>query len=92
MERDPLEPRLKSIAMDSQCWSIKAIGLNQVFKGVGKNPKTTCKGVVGVKNLVWPGWTTIGYEGKFSSIYLGYGHKSQHCYYPREPETVLQEC
>lgn len=78
--------------MDSEKWAIKAVDLEDKYKTVGKNPKVVCKGVVGVKSLVWPGWTTLGYEGKFSSIYIGYGHKFQQYYYPREPEQIMQEC
>ena len=40
------------------------------------------KGVVGVKSLLWPGWLTIAYNGKSSSIYVGYGHKFKQNYYP----------
>ena len=92
VEKDPVEARLKSIALDSQNWAIKSVNLEEKYKTVGKNPKVVCKGVVGVKSLLWPGWTTLGYEGKFSSIYIGYGHKFQQYYYPREPEQVMQEC
>lgn len=47
--------------MDSDKWAIKAVGIEDKYKSVGKNPKVVYKGVVGVKSLVWPGWTTIGY-------------------------------
>ena len=88
---DPSEPKLKNIVLDSEKWSIKGVGLEEVYKTIGKNSKTVSKGVVGVKNLVWPGWLTTAFNGKTSSIYIGYGHKHKQHYYPFDPETVLQE-
>lgn len=89
-ELDPSEPRLKSIAMDNNNWSVKSHGLEDTYKTLGRVPKVVSKGVVGVKNLLWPGWLTIAYGGKHTSIYVGYGHKFKQNYYPCEPETVLQ--
>ena len=88
---DPSEPRLKSIAMDNDNWSIRSFGLEDTFKTIGKVPKIVSRGVVGIKCLLWPGWVTIAYGGKTSSIYLGYGYKFRQNYYPCEPETILQE-
>lgn len=84
-KKDPSEPRLKNVTLDSEVWGLKGINVDSCFKSMGRQPKTVSKGVVGVKNLVWPGWLTIGYEGKFSSVYVGYGHKSKNQYYPSEP-------
>jgi hypothetical protein len=67
------------------------VGLEEVYKTVGKNSKTVSRGVVGIKNLVWPGWLTVAYGGKTSSLYVGYGYKYKQNYYPFDPETVLQE-
>ena len=90
-EADPSEARLKSIAMDGNCWSVKGFHLEDSYKVPGKVPKIVNKGIVGVKNLVWPGWLTTAYSGKQCSVYVGYGHKFKHNYYPCEPEAVLQE-
>ena len=90
-QKDPTEPRLKSIVMDSENWALKGVGVEDTCRSLGKQGKIISKGVVGIKNLLWPGWLTIGYEGKYSSIYMGYGHKAKECYYPSEPETVLCE-
>lgn len=59
------------------------------YKTVGKNPKNISVGAVGIKSLIWPGWTTAGWEGKYSSLYVGYGHKSKYNYFPKEPESVM---
>jgi hypothetical protein len=91
MEGDPLEPRLKAVAMDAQNWMVRVVGLEQLYRGVGKNGKILSSGVVGLKSLVWPGWTTAGWEGRSSSIYVGYGHKQKFEYFPREPEVVMGE-
>lgn len=77
--------------MDSEKWALKGVEVEDTYKLLGKQGKVQSRGVVGVKNLLWPGWLTIGYEGKYSSIYMGYGHKAKECYYPNEPETVLNE-
>lgn len=58
---------------------------------LGKVPKIITKGSVGLKSLVWPGWTSISFGGKYSSIYIGYGHKSHQVYYPFDPERILNE-
>jgi hypothetical protein len=90
-ELDPSEPKLKNIVLDSEHWSIKGVGLEEVYRGVGKGAKNESRGVVGVRNLVWPGWLTVAYGVKTSSLYVGYGHKYRQNYYPFDPEAVLQE-
>lgn len=35
--------------------------MDDKYKTVGRNPKIVSKGVVGIKNLIWPGWTTLAY-------------------------------
>lgn len=77
--------------LDSEKWSLKGVGIEEVYLTIGKNPKSVSKGVVGVKNLVWPGWLTVAFGSKMSSIYIGYGHKYKQNYYPFDPEPVLQE-
>ena len=89
---DPQEPRLKSIVLDSEKWSIRGVGIEELYRTAGRNPSTVSRGVVGLKSLVWPGWTTVAADGKISSLYVGYGHKYKQKYYPFEPETVLAEC
>lgn len=61
MEKDPLEPRLKAITLNGENWVVKAVGIEDTYKTIGKNPKILSKGVIGVKNLIWPGWTTVGW-------------------------------
>ena len=77
--------------LDSEKWSVRGVGLENVSKGVGRNSKGVSRGVVGVKNLVWPGWLTAAWGTKTSSIYVGYGHKYKQNYYPFDPEPVLCE-
>lgn len=89
--KDPTEPRLKNIVLDSQNWSVKSYNLGEQYLEIKKNPKSESKGIVGLKNLLWPGWLTVSYNGKYQSIYVGYGTKAKQNYYPCEPETVLEE-
>ncbi len=88
---DPSEPKLKSIALDSEKWALKTYNVEEVFKSLGKNAKVVSKGTVCVKSLVWPGWAIVAGNGKTSSLYVGYGHKYKQNYYPFDPEPVLQE-
>ena len=88
---DPSEPKLKNIVLDSEKWSIKGVGLEDMYLGIGKNSKSVCRGMVGIKNLVWPGWITAAYGVKTCNLYIGYGHKCKQHYYPFDPEPVLTE-
>lgn len=85
MAKDPSEPRLKNIVMDSQNWALKTHNISETYLSIGKNAKSESKGVVGIKNLLWPGWLTVSYNGKYQSIYVGYGNKSKQYYYPCSP-------
>ena len=66
--------------------------MEQSYKTIGRNPKVICQGVVGLRNVIWPGWVTAGWQGKYSSIYIGYGYKHKFAYFPGEPESILSEC
>lgn len=90
-QADPSEPRLKSIALDSEKWAIKGQGVDEIYKLVGKGGKTVSRGAVAVKSLVWPGWLTVAAGGRSCNLYVGYGHKYKQNYYPYDPETVLSE-
>lgn len=58
---------------------------------MGKDPKPVNNGIVYIKNLFWPGWTTVHQLGKTSSLYIGYGFKAKQIYNPCEPEKILEE-
>lgn len=90
-QKDPTEPRLKVIALDSENWALKGVSVEDTYKSLGKNAKIISRGAVGIRNLLWPGWLSVGYEGKYSSIYVGYGHKAKNQYYPSEPEALMEE-
>lgn len=90
MEIDPLEPRLKVVAMDGQNWLVRGVGLQNTYKTLSKNPRVVSSGVVGLKSLIWPGWSSVSWQNKYSSIYIGYGYKNKFIYYPREPELVMK--
>ena len=79
--KDPAEPRLKNIVLDNQNWALKSVDISETYLQLGKVPKSECKGTVGLKNLLWPGWLTVSYGGKYQSIYVGYGSKAKQNYY-----------
>jgi hypothetical protein len=91
MERDPSEPRLKLLALDTSRWALQSVGLGERLMAPGRNPKPTSAGVIGLRSLVWRGWTTVAWEGKFSSLYVGYAQKAKFEYFPAEPERILGE-
>jgi len=43
---------------------IKSVGMEQSYKTIGRNPKVICQGVVGLRNVLWPGWVTAGWQVK----------------------------
>ena len=47
--------------MDGENWVVKSVGMGQSYKTVGRNPKTINQGVVGLRNVIWPGWVTAGW-------------------------------
>lgn len=88
--KDPTEPRLKPISQDKgpNAWKIGAVGVNE-WRAVGKDTKPVNTGTVYLRSLTWPGWTTVHYLNRTSSLYVGYGFKAGQFYYPCEPEKIL---
>jgi radial spoke head protein 4A len=66
----------------SDTWKIGIVGEHNEGRTVGKDTKPINIGVVFLKNLLWPGWTTVHQLGKTTSIYVGYGFKAGQFYYP----------
>jgi hypothetical protein len=51
--------------------------------------KSVCNGVVVVRSLQWPGAYNFYYQGRYSTIYVGNGHKYEEVhYFPVHPPTV----
>ncbi len=53
---------------------------------------TTSYAVNVVKSLRWPGALTVAQNGKFASIYVGYGLKrGDVCFNPTEPPEIQKD-
>lgn len=67
----------------------ETVGVSLIGKQEGQ---TAVYGVVLLKNLVWPGASTVGYRGGWVNIYVGYGQKlSQQNLLIREVKEVQAE-
>lgn len=76
--------RLKGISEDkpyealgyTSNWTVQLCGQSISINLIGKQEgQSVIYGVVLLKNLVWPGASTVGYRGGWTNIYVGYGHK-----------------
>ena len=62
-------------------WTVSIAGETVPVNQIGKLEGTTLiYGVACLRNLVWPGATTICYRGGWSNIYVGYGHRLSQTY------------
>jgi hypothetical protein len=86
-EKEPTPERLKAITEDKPYefngytapnnWSAQLCGETIPVNLIGKEDgQTAVYGVALLRNLSWPGSATVGYQGGWSSIYVGYGHRS----------------
>ena len=85
--KDPPVERLKGIAEDKPYdyngytaaanWTVQQCGWTIPVGQIGKQEgQSAVYGVALLKNLTWPGSATVGYRGGWTSIYVGYGHKT----------------
>ena len=70
-------------------WKIGIAGEDNVFRGIGKSTKPVNYGIVYLRNMNWPGWTTIHHLNRTSNLYVGYGFKANQTFSPCEPAPVL---
>lgn len=96
--KDPLEERLKPVAKDKagtlgSAWTIRKYGDCSEYKAMSRNPAQQVNyGFLCLRSLVWQGWHTVYHNKQWINLYVGNGFKSTTgWYFPREPETVLQE-
>lgn len=95
-KRDPTEPRLKQINLDSStsgettAWTIRLIG--DQTRTPGLKGKSSHFGVVVVRSLVWVGTTICWKQGKQLQFYLGDGLKNEAVsYYPIYPPSIQSD-
>lgn len=98
--KDPYDPRLKPIGADARVtvskstkmapWVVKAMGDCTEYKT--EQGKSVSNGVVVVRSLQWPGAFNFYYQGKYSHIYVGTGHKYEEIsFFPVHPPAVLSD-
>ena len=100
---DPYEPRLKTIAKDTQvnlskttmtsAWVVRLMGDATEFKDEKKPNAVVSNGVVVVRSLQWPGAFSFYCNDTWHQVYLGSGHKYEQTtsYFPVLPPTVLED-
>jgi radial spoke head protein 4/6 len=95
-ESDPALERYKGINEDTPVfpgmeagWTSKLVGDPQPYN---YKDGTTTYAVNVLKSLRWPGALTVAQNGKFASIYVGYGLKrGDVCFNPTEPPEVQRD-
>ncbi|CDW78166.1 UNKNOWN [Stylonychia lemnae] len=97
-EKDPAGERFKAINDDAavegykSAWISKVIGDAQPFAQAPPKEGTTTYAANVLKSLRWPGAVTVAQNGKFQSIYVGYGQKrGDVCFNPTEPPEVQKD-
>jgi len=72
-------------------WTTKVVGDPQPYNNLGKEGTSTYAVNV-IKSLRWPGALTVSQNGKFTSIYVGYGLKrGDVCFNPTEPPELQRD-
>jgi hypothetical protein len=94
-ETDPVLERYKALNEDTPmpgletAWLSKLVGDTQPYNQLPPKEGTTTYAVNVLKSLRWPGAVTVSQNGKFASIYVGYGLKrGDVCFNPTEPPEV----
>ena len=98
-EQDPQVDRYRGINEDTPvfagmeaAWVSKIVGDSQPYNQLPPKDGTTSYAVNVLKSLRWPGAVTVAQNGKFASIYVGYGLKrGDVCFNPTEPPEVQRD-
>jgi len=73
-------------------WTSKLVGDQQPYNQLPPKDGTTTYAVNVLKSLRWPGALTVAQNGKFASVYVGYGLKrGDVCFNPTEPPEVQKD-
>lgn len=73
-------------------WLSKLVGDTQPYNQLPPKDGTTTYAVNVLKSLRWPGALTCSQNGKFASIYVGYGLKrGDVCFNPTEPADLQKD-
>jgi radial spoke head protein 4A len=98
LEEDPVVDRFRALNEDAPmpgletAWLSKLVGDSQPYNQLPPKEGTTTYAVNMIKSLRWPGAVTCAQNGKFASIYVGYGLKrGDVCFNPTEPPEVQKD-
>jgi hypothetical protein len=73
-------------------WTTKTVGDPQPYNQLPPKEGTTTYSVNVIKSLRWPGSVTVAQNGRFASIYVGYGLKrGDVCFNPTEPPDIQKD-
>ena len=73
-------------------WTTKVVGDTQPYNQMPGKEGTTTYSVNVIKSLRWPGAVTVAQNGRFASIYVGYGlKKGDNCFNPIEPPEIQRD-
>ena len=73
-------------------WVVKLLGDKTEYLDPKNNKNKLCYGVAVVRSLQWPGSFTFYNMGRYTSIYVGNGHKYEtQSYYPLNPPLIKQD-
>lgn len=73
-------------------WTAKVVGDLQSYNQLPPKEGTTTYSVNVIKSLRWPGALTVAQNGRFASIYVGYGIKrGDVCFNPTEPPEIMKD-
>jgi radial spoke head protein 4A len=97
-EEDPVIDRFRALNEDAPmpgletAWLSKLVGDTQPYNQLPPKEGTQSYCVNLIKSLRWPGAITCSQNGKFASIYVGYGLKrGDVCFNPTEPPEVQKD-
>lgn len=97
-ETDPIIDRFRTLNEDAPIlgletsWQSKVVGDPQPYNQLPPKEGTATYAVNVIKSLRWPGAVTVSQNGKFASIYVGYGLKrGDVCFNPTEPPEVQRD-
>lgn len=104
-EKDPMpEGKYKEVSGDAPVaglsdnpesgisWISKVVGDTQSYNQLPPKEGTTVYSVNVLKSLRWPGAVTVAQNGRFASIYVGYGlKKGDSCFNPIEPPEIQRD-
>jgi len=97
-DKDPTVDRFRGINEDAPiegmetAWISKLIGDPQPYNQLPPKEGTATYAVNVIKSLRWPGALTCAQNGKFQSIYVGFGMKrGDVCFNPTEPPEVQKD-